>query len=198
MAFRRKRRSLSTFSLLNYFLAFASLPPCSQSFRTPRKLYRKLYRKPPVDSRPNRFPAPIREGDYSVWREVANPALHTDYMSSCNYQGVPVSASPDPLVEKWVYLVRVDATFVLQFNGLEQVGRMRQYLRKKVHPSTKNAGDELEHLWHPWYCKLPKKLTSKSKKSRVLKRLDRVLYTWGDQRIDSGKNKNKQRQSKRR
>ena len=106
-----------------------------------------------------------------IWRELADPNKHVDFMSTSNVGGVPVEASANNLIPKWIYFVQV-CSFRFQFSSLEQIKECQQYFLKKIHPSTRKAGTELEHYWQPWYCKLPKGITKESKRQRVLKALE--------------------------
>ena len=77
-----------------------------------------------------------------VWREIADPKKHIDFMSSRNEGGIPIEASRDNLIEKWVYLSDV-CDFTFQFASIEQVIECREYFSKSVHPSTKESGHDI-------------------------------------------------------
>lgn len=113
----------------------------------------------------------------NVWREIADPKKHHDYMSTRNEGGVPVEASRDNLIEKWVYFANV-CNFTFQFVGIEQVQECKEYFTQSIHPSTREEGHDLEHYWHPWYSKLPKGITKEPKRQRVIKALDQILDQW--------------------
>ncbi|NIB44801.1 hypothetical protein HBA55_34795 [Pseudomaricurvus alkylphenolicus] len=113
-----------------------------------------------------------------VWREIADPKKHSDFMSTYNEGGIPVKKSRDNLIEKWVYLAEV-CGFTFQFASIEQVKECKAYFEKKVHPSTRDIHPPHEHYWHPWYCKLPKGINGGTKRQKVLKTLDQILEKWG-------------------
>ncbi len=112
-----------------------------------------------------------------VWREIADPKKHSDFMSTYNEGGVPIAASTDNLIEKWVYLAEV-CNFTFQFASLEQVKECKEYFKKKVHPSTRDKHPPHEHYWHPWYCKLPKGINKGVKRQKVIKALNLILDKW--------------------
>ncbi|WDE08573.1 hypothetical protein SG34_032130 [Thalassomonas viridans] len=112
-----------------------------------------------------------------VWREIADPNKHSDFMNNHSEQGIPISKSRDNLVEKWVYLVEV-CNFTFQFADLEQVKACKSYFEQKVHPSTIRNHPPHEHYWQPWYCKLPKGITREGKRQKVIKALTQILDKW--------------------
>ncbi len=112
-----------------------------------------------------------------IWREIADPKKHVDFMSTSSLGGVPVSSSKDNLIEKWVYFVEV-CNFTFQFASIDQVKECKEYFSNKVHPSTRQEGVDLEHYWHLWYCKLPKGINRGAKREKVLKALDKLLNEW--------------------
>lgn len=112
-----------------------------------------------------------------VWREIADPRKHRDFMSVSNPGGVPVAKRRDNLVVQWVYLAEIDGT-LLQFSGLDQVRECRAYFERKTHPSTRYRAAPVEHCWHHWYCRLPAGIKSLRKRKRVLKALDEILRRW--------------------
>lgn len=114
-----------------------------------------------------------------VWRELAAPQRHTDYMSSRNEGGIPIEVSRDNLIEKWVYFADVN-NFVFQFASMEQVLECKDYFSRKIHPSSRESGHDLEHYWHPWYSKLPKGINSRANREKVLKSLDQIISNWGN------------------
>ncbi|WP_045420907.1 hypothetical protein [Vibrio campbellii] len=113
-----------------------------------------------------------------VWREIADPKKHSDFMSSRDEGGLPIEESRDNLVQKWVYLAEV-CNFTFQFANIEQVKEAKAYFEEKVHPSSRGFHPPYEHYWHPWYCKLPKGITKEVKRQKVLKALDTILKQWG-------------------
>lgn len=112
-----------------------------------------------------------------VRREKADPDKHSDFMSLYNEGGVPVEKARDNLLEQWVYIAEV-ANFTFQFASLEQVRECKAYFEKTIHPSTKGSHPPFEHYWHPWYCKLPKGITNKHNRQKVLKALNSILEKW--------------------
>ena len=112
-----------------------------------------------------------------VWREIADPTKHLDFMSTRDEGGVPIEASKDNLIEKWVYFANA-CNFTFQFASIEQVKDCKLYFSKSAHKSTRETGHELEHYWHPWYSKLPKGINRASNKKKVIKVLDQILAQW--------------------
>jgi len=112
-----------------------------------------------------------------VWREIADPEKHRDFMSTYNEGGAIVHKSRDNLIEKWVYLVDV-CNFTFQFVNLDQVKECIKYFEKKVHPSTIDEHPPYEHYWQPWFCKLPKGINKDVKRQKVLKALNQVVEKW--------------------
>lgn len=112
-----------------------------------------------------------------VWREIADPSTHSDFMSTHNEAGIPVTPSADQLIEKWVYFAEI-CDFTFQFVSLDQVRECIGYFERKTHQSTRSKHPPHEHYWHPWYCKLPKGLTRKNKRRKVLKCLYKILERW--------------------
>lgn len=115
----------------------------------------------------------------NIWREIADPKKHIDFMSTRNEGGVPVDASRDNLIEKWVYCADV-CHFTFQFSSLDQVRECKEYFARSVHPSSKEKGHDLEHYWHPWYSRLPKGINKGAKREQVLKALEEIIRKWGD------------------
>lgn len=115
-----------------------------------------------------------------VWREKADPAKHRDFMSNQVEGGMPIEASRDNLIEKWVYFAEVK-DFVFQLASLQQVRECKAYFVQKIHPSTMNANhNPHEHYWHPWYAKLPKGMVGEKQRHKVVKAMDAILAKWGD------------------
>ena len=77
-----------------------------------------------------------------VWREIANPKKHLDFMSTRIEGGIPVEAAKDNQIEKWVYFANV-CDFTFQFADIEQVKDCRQYFSQKVNASTREGGPYL-------------------------------------------------------
>lgn len=113
-----------------------------------------------------------------IWREIADPAKHRDFMSNTVEGGVPIAKARNNLIEKWVYFVEVNG-FIFQFANISQVEVCKNYFEQKIHPSTK--GDNHiphEHYWHPWYSKLPKGTMKTKTRLKVIKALDKCLSQW--------------------
>lgn len=114
-----------------------------------------------------------------IWREIADPTRHRDFMSSRVEGGLPVEASRDNLIEKWVYLAEVDG-FVFQFSSLAQVHECRNYFAQKIRPSRRDPDhNPHEHYWQPWHGRLPKGMLSEKARTQVLQALDAILQRWG-------------------
>lgn len=112
-----------------------------------------------------------------VWREIADPKKHSDFMSTYNEGGVPIDKSRDNLIEKWVYLAEV-CNFTFQFASLDQVKECKEYFERKIHPTTRGSHPPFEHYWHPWFCKMPKGITKAVNRQKVLKALNKILEKW--------------------
>jgi len=113
-----------------------------------------------------------------LWREPADPKKHSDFMSSYNDGGVPIPKSRDNLIDKWVYFVSV-CNFTFQFANIEQLKEAKNYFEQKIHKSNLDISHPPhEHYLHPWYCKLPKGITKDSKRTKVLKALNKALEQW--------------------
>ena len=113
-----------------------------------------------------------------VWREIANPEKHRDFMSNHNEGGIEVKKSRDNLIKKWVYFADV-CNFTFQFASISQVQECKSYFEKKTHASTIDYHPPWEHYWHPWYCKLPKGINKGVKRQKVIKALNQILKQWG-------------------
>jgi len=114
-----------------------------------------------------------------VWREIADPAKHRDFMSSLMEGGIPIEKSRDNLIKKWVYLAEV-SDFKFQFANIGQVLECKHYFEQKIHPSTKGENHiPYEHYWQVWYCKLPKGMTKNKNRVKVIEAMDEILGRWG-------------------
>ncbi|PXF31010.1 hypothetical protein WH50_12285 [Pokkaliibacter plantistimulans] len=112
-----------------------------------------------------------------VWREVADPRKHRDYMSTRNEGGISIEVPKDNLLKQWVYFAHV-CNFTFQFSSIEQVKMCREYFLKKTHPSTREIGHDLEHYWHFWFSKLPKGIKRKKQREMIVRALDVILANW--------------------
>lgn len=113
-----------------------------------------------------------------IWREIADPTKHRDFMNNQVEGGIPIEKSRDNLIKKWVYFANFDG-FIFQFNGLDQVRQCKAYFEQKTHPSTlKTNHNPHEHYWHKWYSKLPKGMTKNKNRVEVIKLLEKVLMKW--------------------
>jgi hypothetical protein len=107
------------------------------------------------------------------WYEMLDPERHRDFMSTTHVGGLP----PDPvdrLVGRQVYVVRA-AGFTFQFMDLGHLREALAHFRKRVHPSSREAGIELEHYWQLWYERLPQWLFAEPRRVRVVSGLSRAL-----------------------
>lgn len=102
-----------------------------------------------------------------IWTEQVDPKRHTDYMSDWSVGGRPVQVPRDNLLRRNVLLVEV-CKFTFQFHSQEQLVQAIEFFSKSIHPSSRQSGMELEHYWHPWSQRLPKGMTSTSRRMRVL------------------------------
>lgn len=102
-----------------------------------------------------------------IWTERADPKVHTDYMSTYIYDGVPVRKPRDNLLRSKVLLVDV-CRFTFQFHSPEQLDEAIRFFSRRIHPSRRRPGVTLEHYWHPWSQRLPRGLVAQSKRVRVL------------------------------
>ena len=113
-----------------------------------------------------------------LWKEIADPKKHNDFMSSYVEGGVPIEKSRDNLIDKWVYFIDV-CNFTFQFANINQVREAKNYFEQKTHKSNMEIGPSpIEHYWHPWFCKLPKGITKETKRLKVLKALNKALKEW--------------------
>ncbi len=113
-----------------------------------------------------------------IWRELADPKKHRDFIGNRHIGGVSIAASKNNLIAKWVYFAEVNH-FTFQFSSLEQVRECQTYFSQSVLPSTRETGHDLEHYWQAWFAKLPKGMNKRTKRERVLKALEQILAKWG-------------------
>lgn len=112
------------------------------------------------------------------WKERLDPRKHRDFMSG--YQdagGLPVVAPRDNLLESWVYFVNV-AGFTFQFVTIDQIRDALNYFEEKIHPSTTEFNNGLEHYWQTWYCRLPSGIKAEAKRIKVCKALHSALAAY--------------------
>ncbi|WP_161630639.1 hypothetical protein [Pseudoduganella violaceinigra] len=102
-----------------------------------------------------------------IWTEIADPNRHTDFMSDWSIGGRRAAPPSDNLRRRNVLLIEV-CQFTFQFHSLEQLNEAIDFFSKTVHPSSRISGVELEHYWQPWSQRLPKGMTSRSRRVRVL------------------------------
>ena len=115
-----------------------------------------------------------------IWREIADPAKHRDFMGNTVEGGRPIAKSRDNLIEKWVYFADING-FVFQFADIGQVIECKKYFAQKTHPSTvEKHHNPHEHYWQAWHRKLPKGMTKNKNRVKVIKTLDKILEQWGD------------------
>ena len=113
-----------------------------------------------------------------VWREIAAPKKHRDFMNTFESSGIPVNQSRSNLIEKWVYFVSF-GRFNLQFSSIEQVDECREFFSKKIHKSTRGHHPPGEHYWQAWYCRLPKGLKKSANRLKFIKLLNQIISKWG-------------------
>ena len=112
-----------------------------------------------------------------IWREQLDPKRHRNFMAGAQDGGWPI----DPRAsDGWVYFVR-ECSFTFQFASVAQVQECRNYFAAKLHPARLTPGVTLEHYWHRWFDRLPPGLLAESKRSRILKALERALLTFRPQ-----------------
>ena len=102
-----------------------------------------------------------------IWTELSDPNRHVDFMSDWSIGGRLVTLPSDNLKRRNVLLVEV-CQFTFQFHSLEQLNEAIDFFSRTVHPSSRIGGVELEHYWQPWSQRLPKGMTSQSRRVRVL------------------------------
>jgi hypothetical protein len=110
------------------------------------------------------------------WKEKADPAKHLDLMSASGIGGINIDCDANK-TDKWVYFVK-ECSFTFQFVNLEQLDEAIEYFNKKVHQSTREYNNGLEHYWQRWYERLPKGLTGGTKRERILKAWVRARETF--------------------
>lgn len=109
------------------------------------------------------------------WKEKLDPSKHRDFMSAHqDAGGLPVDVPRDNLLNSWVYFVDV-AGFTFQFVAVAQIQDALRYFEKKIHPSTKEYHNGLEHYWQTWYCRLPPGIKGEAKRIKVRKALRAAL-----------------------
>ncbi len=106
------------------------------------------------------------------WKEIANPAIHTDFMSTSWVGGIPAKADRK-LTIQYVYFVR-ECSFTFQFSTIEQIEMMIAHFEKKIHASDRSFNG-LEHYWQKWYERLPGGLLKGAKRGKILKALKKAL-----------------------
>ena len=126
--------------------------------------------------------SPKTKNSRQIWREAADPKIHSDFMNSRYVGGQGVERPRDNLHQHWMYFLRLDTDSVLIFQGMSQVHQCRSYFSNKLHPgSTRKVRwfGERDHGDGPWYCRLPKGITE-VKRRRILKLLDLLIQTYGN------------------
>ncbi len=109
------------------------------------------------------------------WKEKLDPNKHRDLMRGHqDAGGLPVDAPRDNLLQEWAYFVDV-AGFTFQFVSTDQICEALRYFEVKIHPSTKEYNNGLEHYWQPWFCRLPPGIKSEAKRVKVVKALKAAL-----------------------
>lgn len=112
------------------------------------------------------------------WKEKLDPNKHRDFMlGHQDAGGFPVVPPRNNLLHAWVYFVDV-AGFTFQFASTDQIHEALCYFEEKVHPSTREYNNGLEHYWQPWHCRLPPTLKSGAKRTKVVKALKAALFEY--------------------
>lgn len=93
-------------------------------------------------------------------------------MSTSAVEGLPLESSPYKATP-WVYFVR-ECSFTFQFVTLDQLKECLEWFEKKIHPSSREYNNGLEHYWQRWYERLPKGLTRESKRIKIAKALKKA------------------------
>lgn len=102
-----------------------------------------------------------------IWTEIADSKRHVDYLSDWTVGGRSVGTPTDNLKRRKVLLVEV-CQFTFQFHSQHQLKEAVEFFSKTIHPSGLERGVNLEHYWQPWSQRLPKGMTSRSRRVRVL------------------------------
>ena len=105
------------------------------------------------------------------WKEIANLEKHIDYMSTSHVGGIALKGSPEKDTAQ-VYFVQVEG-FTFQFVTLDQLDTAIAYF-SDMPPASRASNNGLEHFWQRWYERLPKGMTKKSKRAKVLKALNKA------------------------
>lgn len=109
------------------------------------------------------------------WKEELDTRTHRDFMRGHqDVGGVSIDTPRDNLLPAWIYFVDV-AGFTFQFTSTDQISEALNYFEEKVHSSTKEYNNGLEHYWQPWFCRLPPGLKSGTKRREVVKALEAAL-----------------------
>lgn len=93
-------------------------------------------------------------------------------MSTAQTEGLPLEFSRFKNTP-WVYFVR-ECSFTFQFVALEQLKECLDWFEQKIHPSSREYNNGLEHYWQLWYERLPKGLTRESKRIKIVKALKKA------------------------
>ena len=112
------------------------------------------------------------------WREQLDPMVHAEKMT-VDVGGAPVEPPRDRLITKWVYFVEV-ASFTFQFHSLEDIQICLDFVRQKIHPTSRRPDVWLEHYWQRWFEKLPQWLFEESKRVKVVAALERAVREFVD------------------
>ena len=81
-----------------------------------------------------------------IWKEKLDPSIHKDFMSYNSIGGQTLEAPKDNLIEAWVYFV-TECNFTFQFMCIDKISECIEYVSKKIHPSTREDNDGVEHYW---------------------------------------------------
>ena len=109
-----------------------------------------------------------------IWTETADPRKHVDFMGDWSMGGIPVRLARDNLLRHKVLFVEV-CSFTFQFHSREQLVEAVEFFSRTIHPSSRKPGFIHEHYWHPWHQRLPKGMTARTRRLRVLAALEKAV-----------------------
>jgi hypothetical protein len=109
-----------------------------------------------------------------IWKEPLDAKKHKDFMTGFQDRGGRPPEPKDKLVPRWVYFVR-EGDFTFQFHSFSQIREALEYFQKQTHPTSRVAGVAVEHYWQRWYERLPPGLRARSRRTRIIKALQKAL-----------------------
>lgn len=111
------------------------------------------------------------------WSEPLDTARHRDFMCTTHVGGMAIEPPGDRLIERRVYFVEA-VGFTFQFASLDQLRDTLRYFERRVHPSSRKPGIELEHYWQRWFERLPQWLSEEPRRVRVVSALSRAIQAF--------------------